>query len=311
MRRVQSLSPLVLVSALLVGLISCGANGRPEIIEATIAQDTERIRELIAEGADVNDRGNGDWIPAIHYTQGNEEILRVLLEAGADPNIPDPTSTVLGSYALAGKVSAVTLLLEHGAEIDAQDPLYGKTALHNAASNGHLEIVELLVEQGADPTIENNDGQTPYELAASFLANPERLAVMRFLEPERHPVAEPEPSPSTRVLGVQFSGLYRRDTKRCLDLILLNESDKVVKELYGGITAQRAATGAYLNSWGFSHGIANLQPGDGLEADWCFEEGRAIELLSLVESDPATVEFIYDANRVVYGDGTEDVFREL
>lgn len=304
----------VVFSALFLASAACGGSGQPEIVKATVAQDIQRVRELIGQGADVNDRGSGEWTPAIHYTEGNEEILRLLLEAGADPNSPDPTSTVLGAYSLAGKASAVALLLDHGAEIDAQDSLYGNTALHNAAQNGNLEVVELLVEWGADASIANQEGQTPYDAAAAGLTNPERQAVMRYLEPDKNPLPVPvsEDGPGTKVLSVLFSGLVQHDGKRCIAVTLENIAGRTVEEFYGGIRARRTTTKEIVYSWGFSVGIPqNLQPGGTLDTGWCPDESREADVLSLLEDDPGSVDFIFDAQRVVYGDGSEEVFDTL
>ncbi len=54
--------------------------------------------------------------------------------------------------------------MENRKYIDHQDNL-GYTALMYASINGHVEIAKLLLENGADPTIKNNDGKTALILA--------------------------------------------------------------------------------------------------------------------------------------------------
>ena len=49
--------------------------------------------------------------------------------------------------------------LSQGVSVDAVD-VEGRTALFFAAANGHLEIVELLLEKEADPNIANAQGNT-------------------------------------------------------------------------------------------------------------------------------------------------------
>lgn len=44
----------------------------------------------------------------------------------------------------------------------------GDTPLHVAASHGHLEIINLLLEYDADVTLKNNDGITAEELASDM-----------------------------------------------------------------------------------------------------------------------------------------------
>ena len=48
--------------------------------------------------------------------------------------------------------------------VNAQD-INGDTALHRAAEAGHLEVVRVLLEFGADLSIKNNKGETPLDMA--------------------------------------------------------------------------------------------------------------------------------------------------
>jgi molybdopterin converting factor small subunit len=55
-------------------------------------------------------------------------------------------------------------LLKKGANVNAKSS-YGSTPLHWASYNGHESTVSFLLENGADPTITNNDGKTPVQVA--------------------------------------------------------------------------------------------------------------------------------------------------
>jgi ankyrin repeat protein len=77
--------------------------------------------------------------------------------------------------AATGRVDAAAWLLEHGADVNQRatfgGPTHGEgvTALHLAAQDGRLALARLLVERGADPTIE--DGiyhSTPAGWASHF-----------------------------------------------------------------------------------------------------------------------------------------------
>ena len=46
--------------------------------------------------------------------------------------------------------------------------MYGQTPLHEAASGGHWEVAELLIEKGADVNAKNNRGDTPLHYAAEL-----------------------------------------------------------------------------------------------------------------------------------------------
>jgi ankyrin repeat protein len=141
----------------------------------------EFIKLLLAHGADVNTRMNSStetrtifthqWLfeegatPFLRAAQsGDLTLLRLFLENGADPNIATLDGvTPLMVAAGVGWVEGVTfewspeqtretveLLLELGADVNAQDTLDERTALMGAAHKGRNDIVQLLVDHGAD-----------------------------------------------------------------------------------------------------------------------------------------------------------------
>ena len=46
----------------------------------------------------------------------------------------------------------------------------GYTPLHGAAHNGDAELVQLLLDHGADPAAPNDDGKTPRDLAPELFS---------------------------------------------------------------------------------------------------------------------------------------------
>ena len=67
--------------------------------------------------------------------------------------------TFLMAAALHGYMGVVLFLLERGAVIDTQSP-DGLTAIVWATKFCHVEVMKLLIEQGADVTIPTNSGET-------------------------------------------------------------------------------------------------------------------------------------------------------
>jgi len=74
--------------------------------------------------------------------------------------------TLLHFAANFGDTNVTKLLLEEGANIDIKDQ-NKNTPLHLAASNGHTDIVKLLMEKEPDLSVVNKEGNTSLHLAAS------------------------------------------------------------------------------------------------------------------------------------------------
>jgi ankyrin repeat protein len=65
-----------------------------------------------------------------------------------------------------GHLNIVELLVQKGADLNVQDH-NSRTPLHLACSGGHLNIVELLVQKGADLNVQDSYSRTPLHLACS------------------------------------------------------------------------------------------------------------------------------------------------
>ncbi len=94
--------------------------------------------------------------------KGELELCRQLVERGADVN--KTGWTPLHYAATNGHVEVMNLLLEHYAYIDAESP-NGTTPLMMAAHYGTAAGVKLLLEAGADATLRNQLGMTAIDFA--------------------------------------------------------------------------------------------------------------------------------------------------
>lgn len=67
--------------------------------------------------------------------------------------------------AASGNVRAVIHYLQNGVNVNAANRMNGWTPLHWASHRQYASIVSVLLQNSADPSIENNKGQTAADLA--------------------------------------------------------------------------------------------------------------------------------------------------
>lgn len=120
------------------------------------------VRVLLDAGANPRLTRMGSGQDLINFmvlglTPEGREVVRLLLERGADPNIRDPQGekTPLGS--VSGDLEAVRLLVEHGADINALQ-YGGVTPLVSFISQRDWESALYLIGKGANLDVRNADG---------------------------------------------------------------------------------------------------------------------------------------------------------
>lgn len=147
-------------------------NKRTPIMIATYNRDAEMVNVLIEAGADVNIQDDNRANPFLHAgAMGYLEIIRLLVKAGADTTLTNRYGGVaLIPACERGHVEVVQELLTT-TDIDVNHiNNLGWTALMEAIilSDGgktHQEIVQLLIDHGADVNIPDHDGVTPLQHA--------------------------------------------------------------------------------------------------------------------------------------------------
>jgi ankyrin repeat protein len=115
--------------------------------------DVNKVRLLLDRGADVGIRSQLGRTPLLvaASTSGTAAVVRLLLEKGADVNTADTTGvTPLIAAASVDDVAVAKLLLAAGARVDARAEVgQSATALMGAAFNGNAELTRLLLARGA------------------------------------------------------------------------------------------------------------------------------------------------------------------
>lgn len=73
----------------------------------------------------------------------------------------------------------VGVLLGYGADVNHRD--HGLAALHYAARSGKLELIELLLKNGADPNAEDANGRTALQHLSKSRAKMDATTVRKLL----------------------------------------------------------------------------------------------------------------------------------
>nr|XP_053654169.1 ankyrin repeat domain-containing protein 11-like [Cherax quadricarinatus] len=109
--------------------------GETPLHVAAIKGDTDRISQLISQGADVNATDYAGW-SALHEAcnRGYYDVSKLLIEAGADVNAKG---------------------------------LDNDTPLHDACINNHFKLVRLLLRCGAGVDVVNRRGKSPRDVCRS------------------------------------------------------------------------------------------------------------------------------------------------
>ena len=166
------------LSALVEQLLNAGAkvnatnhNGGTALMYAAISGDLRTITLLLDRGAEVDAVGANLWgALMVAAVKGHASIVAAFLQRGANPNLADVYGwTPLMRAASRNRIATVRRLLEDPRTDIAHRDDDGATALHRAAEEGYLEMIELLVELGADVNALDANGRsaaTRAELAA-------------------------------------------------------------------------------------------------------------------------------------------------
>ncbi|KAM8821590.1 mitochondrial disaggregase [Eudromia elegans] len=175
------------LAAAAAALASCYArehvSKEEALLEAARINNVAEVERLLLDGADVNARHGLGWTAlmvaainrnaryvrlAVRHRPGAGGPSRVLLAAGADPNLGDEFSSVYETAKEKGLHSLEVLIAredDFSNRLNVRASFRGCTALHYAVLADDGVAVKLLLDGGANPLQKNDMGHTPLDYA--------------------------------------------------------------------------------------------------------------------------------------------------
>lgn len=179
--RIKTLKELIKLG---VSLNETDVYGRTPLIWATINKQKEMVEILIIAGADMNIKDKKSNWTALDYAiyTRQEDIAEMLIRAGANVNMRSGLYqwTPLMRASASGLEKTVRCLLEHKADINATDETMNETALICAVHTKRLQMVNLLIEAGANMDIRNRAGRNVVDIAYDLRRNSREEDVIKI-----------------------------------------------------------------------------------------------------------------------------------
>ncbi|XP_041968079.1 E3 ubiquitin-protein ligase MIB1 isoform X2 [Aricia agestis] len=142
-----------------------------ELVKAAANGDAARCADILARQdgarADVNSIFGGHTALQAAAQSGHVEVIRTLVEAGAEADAEDLDGDRAAHHAAFGDESAaLRVLAAAGADLNARNRRR-QTPLHIAVNKGHLAVVCTLLQLSVHPSLQDSEGDTPLHDAIS------------------------------------------------------------------------------------------------------------------------------------------------
>lgn len=186
--------------------------GRTPLHWAAITGHEKVVKLLLENGANQFARDGSHSTPlelAIYF--GNLQVVQVLTHVDAE-GYGDQSSQWMEMAVIGGHTAVVEFLLDNGANPNVPSPTSENgSPLHSAATEGHTDIVELLVSRGANLHYNCPKGGYPLQIAASgWSLGPVKLLIAKG--------ADPNVGPGTRGTPLQIAS-FRGSVDIVVELI--------------------------------------------------------------------------------------------
>jgi uncharacterized protein len=141
------------------------------LIEAVKTGELDRVKETLRLHGDnvlASHDGKDNWT-ALHWAAslGHTDICKVLLSRGMSTSTRTKSQyrEPLFFAVKGGHLSTARALCEANCDVNAKSKMDGATALHRASLEGHVDIIVLLVQYGADVNDPDIEGMRPVHWA--------------------------------------------------------------------------------------------------------------------------------------------------
>ncbi|MGV3532642.1 MAG: ankyrin repeat domain-containing protein, partial [Chthoniobacteraceae bacterium] len=233
--RMRASMRCLLFAALSLALVSTGAAApADDLVQACAAGDLGRVTALLQKGAKANEADDDGRLPLLAALfSKKEDVVRLLLSRGADPNqvglCPEKrckSHPALAFAAYLNEPKLVTLLLNAKADIAFKDHL----ATRQANVERHVEVYRILRAAGGSPWKAPAQDARQEDDATSTI----KIGVNELLSPATQPakpagaklrlaiIADAETQESADLLGTELGNSF--------DLVERNELDRVLAE---------------------------------------------------------------------------------
>jgi ankyrin repeat protein len=134
-----------------------------------------RLFNLMERGVGVNAQKKNTLTP-LHLAAMIKRRLKIALDRGVNMNLETKETHDSEEHG----VGIARLLLERGVDVHVQSKNLN-TALHTAAFNGRLDIVQVLIDHGANPNVGSQQGSTPLHLVSAGKYNSQGHGIAQLL----------------------------------------------------------------------------------------------------------------------------------